>query len=317
MSNRRPVVTFGETMMLLATPTVGALQHAESMTVRIGGAESNVAIGLQRLGVPTVWMSKLGADSAGDLVEREIRAEGVTVIAFRDAGAPTGLMLKERRTPTSTRVSYYRAGSAASRATSADLDEHVIRSAALLHLTGITPALSASAAELALHAARTAKDAGVRVSFDLNYRSTLWSTDSAHEFYAAILPLVDVLFAGDDEAAIALGHTAEPAQLARELAGRGPSEVVIKLGSRGALTLAHGEVTSCDAVRIDPVDTVGAGDAFVAGYLAELLAGAPVVQRLDTAVAVGAFACLSPGDWEGAPRRDELHLLNPDDPVAR
>lgn len=313
------VVTFGETMALFRSERPGPFAHAGSVAVGIGGAESNVAIGLQRLGTSAVWCSRLGADAPGDLVRREIRAEGVHVIAQEDASAPTGVMVKELRTPVHQRVTYYRAGSAASRITPDDVDSDIVAGATLLHVTGITPALSQQAAATWRQVIGRARNNGVRVSFDVNHRSGLWSSDIAALLYREILPLVDIVFAGEDEAAIVLGDAADdsPESLARGLAQFGPSEVVIKRGADGAYALIDGQSYSESAVPIDPVDTVGAGDAFVAGYLAELVAGLDPSQRLHTAVCTGAFACLARGDWEGLPRRSELAMLGGREPVVR
>jgi 2-dehydro-3-deoxygluconokinase len=310
------VLTFGETMALMRADQVGPLAHASTMSLGIGGSESNVAIGLRRLGVQAVWCGRIGADSLGQLVEREIRAEGVDVRIAVDASAPTGLMIKERRTPDTQRVSYYRAGSAGSRITSTDIDEQLIAGAGLLHVSGITPALSAQAEATLRHAIDVARTAGVPVSFDLNFRGNLWSAEGAGSVYRDIIPLADIVFAGEDEAAIAVGP-GEPEDLARRIAGLGPSQAVIKLGADGALALIDGTVFRQPAVPVSVVDTVGAGDAFVAGYLAELMEGRGPEERLRTAAATGAFACLVPGDWEGFPRRHELALLEAKEPVSR
>ncbi len=125
-----------------------------------------------------------------------------------------------------------------------------------------------------------------------------------------------ILFAGDDEARLIVDD-GEPALMAERLAALGPSQVIVKLGARGCHALIDGERHDLPAIPIDPVDTVGAGDAFVAGYLAELLVDAPVQERLATAVRCGAFACLGPGDWESYPTRADLGLLDATDPVRR
>ena len=310
------VLTFGETMALMRADQVGPLAHASTMSLGIGGSESNVAIGLQRLGVQAVWCGRVGADSLGQLVEREIRAEGVDVRIAVDPTASTGLMIKERRTPGTQRVSYYRAGSAGSRITPGDVDELLISQAALLHISGITPALSRQAGSTISYAIAAARAAGVPVSFDLNFRANLWSREGAAGVYRDLIPLADIVFAGDDEAAIAVG-TGEPEDLARRIADLGPSQAVIKLGADGALALIDRQVFRQEAVRVEAVDTVGAGDAFVAGYLAEYVNGRRPEERLRTAAATGAFACLVPGDWEGFPRRHELTLLDTKEPVSR
>ena len=106
MSDRqlRRVVTLGETMALMSSETDGPLQHTRSLALGIGGSESNVAIALTRLGTPVTWIGRVGEDSLGDLVLREIHAEGVNVIGIRDPDAPTGLMVKERRTSSEGRL---------------------------------------------------------------------------------------------------------------------------------------------------------------------------------------------------------------------
>jgi 2-dehydro-3-deoxygluconokinase len=310
------VLTFGETMVLMRSDQVGPLAHASTMSLGIGGSESNVAIGLQRLGVHAVWCGRVGADSLGQLVEREIRAEGVDVRIAVDPSAPTGLMIKERRTPATQRVSYYRAGSAGSRILPEDIDEQLISSAGLLHVSGITPALSPQAEATLRYAIDVARTAGVPVSFDLNFRGNLWSPEGAGSVFRDIIPFADIVFAGDEEAAIAVG-TGNPEELAIRIAALGPRQTVIKLGSAGALALVDGEFFRQPAIPVEAHDTVGAGDAFVAGYLAELLTGLGPAQRLHTAAATGAFACLVPGDWEGSPRRHELTLLTSKEPVNR
>ncbi len=311
------VVTIGETMVLVSSTIEEPLQHSKQMTLGIGGAESNVAIGLRRLGTDVTWVGRIGEDSAGDLVERELRAEGVRVLGIRDPDAPTALMLKERRSAAETRVWYYRAGNAGSRLNIKDLDPALIAGASLLHMTGITPALSESARLLTLEAIRIARSAGVPVSFDLNYRRGLWSRDAAADFYRQVVPEADIVFAGDDEAAIAVGPAASPEELAQRLVAAGAGQAVIKLGADGALALADGIITIQKAVPVTVRDTVGAGDAFVAGYLAEYLAGESVGACLETAVQVGAYACMAAGDWEGLPRRRELAALTAAEPVSR
>lgn len=139
------VVTVGETMALLRTRDIGSLRHVSEMVLGIGGAESNVAIGLRRLGVDVGWLGRVGDDALGERVTREIRAEGVDVVGIVDADAPTGLMLKERPSPSSTAVFYYRAGSAGSRMRPEDVPAGWIEDAELLHVTGITALLSESA----------------------------------------------------------------------------------------------------------------------------------------------------------------------------
>ncbi|RLP74701.1 sugar kinase [Mycetocola tolaasinivorans] len=310
------VLTFGETMALMRTDSPGPLATAHQLGLGIGGAETNVAIALRRLGTDVTWIGRVGDDGLGEKVLREVAAEGVRVVPLIDPAAPTGLMIKERRTGDHTRVTYYRAGSAASRLTPADVSAERISSARLLHVTGITPALSTSARETVFAAVDSAREHGVPVSLDLNYRAALWSAEEAGRVLRELVTRADIVFAGDDEAALVVGSGACDG-LARGLAALGPAQVIIKRGAHGAHALIEGVTHDVEAVPIRPVDTVGAGDAFVAGYLAEYLAGEDAETRLHTAVRTGAFACLVAGDWEGMPTRRELGLLDSTEPVQR
>ncbi|KRF06342.1 sugar kinase [Arthrobacter sp. Soil782] len=310
------VITFGETMALMKAATPGPLAHVPSLDLGIGGAESNVAIALCRLGTSVMWAGRIGADSLGDLVLRELNAEGIQVKAVTDTTAPTGLMIKERRTPDAMKVWYYRSGSAGSKLDRNDIPVEEIASAKLLHITGITPALSASAAEAVRFAVQSAREAETPISFDLNYRAALWSAEDAGMAFRDIITQVDLVFAGDDEARLVV-QGEDAAELARKLTDLGPKQAVVKRGERGAVAHIDGADYQVPAVAVRVVDTVGAGDAFVAGYLSEFLRGATPTERLTTAARVGAFACTVPGDWEGNPRRSELSLLNASEPVRR
>ena len=312
------LVTLGETLGLLVAEDVGPLSLARGMRLSMGGAESNVAIGVARLGVPATWIGRLGDDPVGDLIERQLLAERVRCLVRRDP-APTALMLRERRTSTTARVSYYRHGSAGSHLRPADLPDGVVEKAGMLHLSGITPALGPEPAATVREAMRRARDAGVPVSVDLNFRSRLWHAATAAPVFRELAAGADILFAGDDEARIALERDAavDPGALAEALSALGPSEVVVKLGRRGATAWIDGELIEVPAVPVHAVDSVGAGDAFVAGYLASRLLGRSVRERLSTAAVTGAFAVTVPGDWEAFPRPHELTLLTAAEDVQR
>ncbi|MGP9725135.1 sugar kinase [Corynebacterium sp. AOP40-9SA-29] len=318
------VVTIGETMAMMRSGQVGSLAHLPSVDISLAGAESNVAIGLQRLGVQAAWISRVGHDPLGTRVAREIRAEGVQVHCRVDNERPTGLMLKSRPTATTTRVDYYRAGSAASALSPADLPDGLIENADVLHLSGITPMLSESAAHATAAAVDRAVAAGTRISLDVNYRSRLGSREHLGDLLVDVLPHVDIVFGGPEELSIlAPGHTeGDPEDnteaLLRAVANLGPAEVVAKLGADGATALRHGELTHCPGHVVDVVDTVGAGDAFVAGYLSAVISGADTATCLARANSCGAFACTTPGDWESAPFIEDLAARDAGgDPVSR
>jgi len=336
VGSRSGLVTLGETLGLF---TSGPLAHAATtgtVTVGIGGAESNVAIGVRRLGGHATWIGRVGNDSLGTRILRELRAEDLTLHAILDPDVPTALMLKESHpglNGTITRVTYHRADHAGSRITPDDLTRDggaattAIAGAGVLHLTGITPGLSAAAHAAVTAAVEIATDAGVPISFDVNHRDGVWrhaAHADAHETYRDLAAAATIVFAGEDEARLLTGTTTtDPDALLAELAAtthNGTGGVVLKQGEHGCLALIAGTRYDLPAVRVRVVDTVGAGDAFVAGYLADLLAGAPAEQRLVTAVHAGAYACLAPGDWESLPTRADLATLtNPatTDPVTR
>lgn len=305
------LVTIGETMGLLWAEDYGPLRHARHLRLGVAGAESNVAIGVSRLGHIATWVGRLGDDDLGDLTEATLRGEGVQLFVSRDTERPTGLMLKSRRTSSTTRVSYFRAGSAASALTAADLPLDAIASARVLHISGITPALSPSCRASIDVAVDHARRHDTLVSFDVNYRSTLWPESAARPVLQSLAKRADLVFAGHDEAALLLDEDeAVPSdKLARAISDLGPREIVVKRGAHGALSYAGNRLIEAPGVVVTAVDPVGAGDAFVAGYLAALLDGAQPEERLRLANITGAFAVTVSGDWEGAPTRRELHLL--------
>ncbi|WP_449351073.1 sugar kinase [Streptomyces shaanxiensis] len=313
------VVTFGETMGALRAR--GPLKLGGDLGLSVAGAESNVAIGLARLGHRVRWAGRVGADELGDLVLRTLRAEGVDTshAAVDDTGRPTGLLLTEPRLGTLTRVSYYRSGSAGSALAPADVLPALTPGTRILHLTGITPALSATAAGAALAAATAAHEAGTTVCLDVNYRSRLWSGERARTALRPILAHTDLLIASEDELPLVLEHPDVPEpEAVRTLLAAGVVEVVVKRGARGASVFTADATTDRAARQVNAVDLVGAGDAFVAGYLSGLLLDADVPARLHRAVTTAAFAVATRGDWEGLPSRHELTLLDePDGTTVR
>ena len=311
------VVTLGETMGLLYPNEVGRISQAADMKLGIGGAESNLAIALTRLGTPASWIGRVGADGFGERILRELRAEGVDTHAVVDPTTHTGLMLKERLFADNGRVWYYRSDSAGSRLCPEDLPVDLIAHASLLHVTGITAALSASARAAVFEAIRVASEAMVPISFDVNHRSALWRDRDAGPTYRELARAATIVFAGVEEARLLAPDSGGYSELARDIKALGPTQVIIKLGADGCFALIDGVEYVEPAIPIEAVDTIGAGDAFAAGYLAEWVGGKSVASRLRTGVTTGAYACLTGGDWEGLPRRSELTLLDSNDPVTR
>lgn len=302
------VVTFGEALGSIRAS--GMLRHGGAMVLSLGGAESNVAIGLARLGHRARWVGRLGSDEIGALALRTLRAENVAIdqVTIDDA-RPTGVMLVEKRVGDVSRVAYYRAASVGSALATNDLRDAFDAQTRVLHLTGITPALSASAAEATRWAARRARELGVMVSLDVNYRAALWGRDEASTVLAELAALATVVFASDDELSLVAGGENEE-DAVEQLRAAGVSEVVVKRGADGATAWSASGRQSVPARVVPVVDTIGAGDAFTAGYLSALLDEEPIGERLNRGAVLGAFAVSGSGDWERLPTRAELTLLD-------
>ncbi|GAA4627148.1 sugar kinase [Actinoallomurus vinaceus] len=307
---RIEVVTIGETMAALRGD--GPLRLGGPLTLSMAGAETNVAIGLARLGHRVRWAGVVGADELGELVLRTLRAESVDVTTVRsDPMAPTGLLLQEHRVANVTRVHYYRTGSAGSALRVDDAEAALMTGepARVLHVTGITPALGPDPRATVERAVRRAREAGTRVCLDVNYRSRLWAPDLAARVLGELLPYVDILIASDDELPLVAGGETDEERAVGQLLDLGIDEVVVKHGGAGARAWSAAGSVRLPARAVPVTGTVGAGDAFTAGYLSGTLDGLPIEDRLDRAVTVGAFAVAAAGDWEGLPTRDELALL--------
>ncbi|MGW3289709.1 sugar kinase [Streptomyces sp. NPDC001002] len=272
-----PAVCVGETMAALAPTPPQSLDGADELRLSVAGAESNVAMYLADLGRPVSWLSALGDDAFGRRVRTAVAAAGVDVTGVRtDPDRPTGLLVKDPGRER-TRVHYYRAGSAASALGPDVLDDPRLGSAALLHLTGITPALSASCRDLVRRALDTPADSRpYAISFDVNHRPALWPDDgTAATVLRELADRADIVFVGLDEAQELWGADLQPGGVRRLLAG--PRILVVKDGGRAAHAFlaeaeAEGEFT-VPALPTDVVEPVGAGDAFAAGFLAGLLRG--------------------------------------------
>jgi 2-dehydro-3-deoxygluconokinase len=323
MSAVTDVVTFGETMATMRS--AGPMRLGGTLGLSVAGAESNVAIGLARLGHSVAWAGRVSDDELGALVLRTLRAESIDIRhAVTDPGRPTGLMMFERRTGDVARVQYYRSGSAGSGLEAADLvpllapGDALAAGQGILHLTGITPALSPSAAEATRFGAERARHAGRLVSFDVNYRSRLWSADAARATLRALVPMADIVFGSAQELGLLTDDPAVGAPVAAdELLRRGAAAVIVKRGVHGATAYTADGVISVPARKVRVVDVIGAGDAFVAGYLSGILDGLGTEDRLQRGAAVSAIAVGSAGDWEGLPTRAELALLDTEEETIR
>lgn len=315
MATQRRLVTVGEALGLFSTSRIGRYALDPSFSFGIGGAESNVAIGAARLGAAVTWIGRVGSDSTGDHIEQVLIGEGIQTIAIRDPGF-TGLMVRHDRFAGTSHVDYHREGSAGSRLCSSDLPADHVRAAEILHLTGITAAISTSARSAVFEAAEIAKDAGVVVSFDINYRRKLWAPDEAAPVLKDLIAHSDIVFAGREESNLVTGESATTGDDAAEhLAGLGLPEVIVKDGAHGCFAIIDGKTYRLPAKPVTVIDPVGAGDAFVAGYLADRLLDARVEDRLSTAIQVAALAVSAPGDCENLPNRSDLTTASANDVI--
>lgn len=291
------VVCLGETMALVAPPVGERLSTAVTAVLAVAGAESTVAQYLSDLGHSAAWVSRLGADPLGDRVIDDLTASGVqTAWVERDDEAGTGIYLKDR-TATGTRVYYYRTGSAASCMTPRLIDRIDFSTARIAHVSGITSAISETAAATMNRFLERAAGAGVTTSFDVNHRPDLWPVEVAGPALLATAQRCDLVFVGRDEAERLWGTAT--AEDVRELIGVDVT-LVVKDAEVGATHFdADGECFE-PARAVDVVEPVGAGDAFAAGYISGLLRGWSPRRRLELGHATAGLALSVVGDHADA-----------------
>ncbi|MEV5430055.1 sugar kinase [Streptomyces sp. NPDC052701] len=293
------VVALGESMVTFLPTRPGRLADVPSFDRSIGGAESNVACVLAAAGHPARWVSRVGADGFGDHLVEAVGAYGVDVsYVRRDPDRPTGVYFRTAgdRATDAHEVAYYRAGSAASAMTAGNVDLDAVRAGRVLHLSGITAALSGGCLELMREL--TARRPGrPLVSFDVNHRPGLWPDADGSRVLLELARGADIVFVGEDEAWGLRGAEAVRAALPE------PEVLVVKQGAAGATVFDGRDVTHVPAPRVDVVAAVGAGDAFAAGFLSATLRGLPVRDRLRHGHLMAAAALTVPGDLALPPAR--------------
>ncbi|MGQ9681719.1 MAG: sugar kinase [Anaerolineae bacterium] len=305
------LITLGETMVLLSPLSEGPLQYVYHFEKRYAGAESNVAIATVRLGHSAGWISRLGADDFGRYIFNAVRGEGVDVSqVFLDPEHPTGVFFRSRGAlGGGSETFYYRRDSAASHLSPGDLDPDYFRGARILHVTGITPALSPSCRAAVYRAIELARDHGLTVSFDPNMRFKLWTAAEARPVMLDLAAQADVVLPGLSECGLLWG-TEDPQVAAEACLRAGARLVAIKLGTEGAYLCTPEKELRVPAVPVGRVvDSIGAGDGFAAGLLVGLMEGWPLQEAARLAVTVGAFATCTPGDIEGYPDRARVQAL--------
>ncbi|MFG2127933.1 sugar kinase [Streptomyces sp. NPDC048751] len=311
------VVALGESMVTFLPSRPGRLADVPSFERAIGGAESNVVCVLAAAGHSTRWVSRVGADGFGDHLVEEIGSYGVDITSVRrDPARPTGIYFRTAgdRATDAHEVAYYRSGSAASAMSGDTVDLEAVRAGRVLHLSGITAALSDDCLAL-LWELTEPRPGRPLISFDVNHRPGLWPDADGPRVLLDLARRADIVFVGADEARAAWGlHGARAIRNALPE----PEFVVVKQGRGGAVAFdkdtdgledADGTVTLVRAPRVDVVAAVGAGDAFAAGFLSATLRGLPVRDRLRHGHLMAAAALTAPGDLATPPARDHADRL--------
>jgi 2-dehydro-3-deoxygluconokinase len=302
------VITFGESMALFMPAGSKGIAYSSQFERLFGGAESNVAIGLARLGHAVGWCGSLGADPFGKIIAKTLRSEGVDVSRVKfSSEASTGLMFREVVAGKSS-VYYYRRDSAASRMKPSDLDSSYFAGTKVLHITGITAALSESCRETLKESIHIAKQQGVKVCFDPNLRLKLWSIDEARPVLLELAAEADYFMPGLDELKL-LYQTDDFHSIIDKLKAL-PGVCVIKGGDDETYLLDGGELSSIPYFKVDRViDTVGAGDGFCAGFIAGIVRGLPLAESVRLGNLIGSMVIQMEGDWEALPTWEEADAV--------
>ena len=304
------IITIGDGMITFDPTAKGPLRFVNQFERKIGGAELNVMIGCARLGLKAGWISRLGKDEFGRHIYNTVRGEGIDVSEVKlIEGYTTSLNFKEIQESGNGKTYYYRHKSPTETLTIDNLPYDYIRSAKILHVSGVFPAITERNREIILRSIQFAKQCGVKVSFDPNIRLKLWTEEQARATLCSYLPYVDYLLAGREEFEL-LFNTTEDKEIRSQLGKYAFEYVVVKEGANGASFLVDGEWAMVPGFIVKKVvDTVGAGDGFSAGFLYGLLQGWPIDLIMQYANAVGALVVQVQGDNEGLPYLEELEVF--------
>ena len=311
------IIAIGEPMLEFNATAEGSLAEVDLFSVGYGGDTSNFAIAASRLGGRVGYVTALGEDLFGERFINLWQAEGIdTSHVQRDPESPTGIYFISRKDKQHY-FTYYRNTSAASRLTVSDLPLTALRRSRVVHVSGISQAISLSACDAVFTAITTAKDAGVRVSYDPNLRVKLWPIERARAIIHQTAAMVD-LFLPSYEDATALTGLEDPESIARYYLDKGPGIVVLKLGAEGALLATRaedgtpGEITRVEPFAVEPVDMTGAGDTFDGAFVVAWLSGEPLEDCVRFANAAGALVTTGLGAVTPIPRKTEVDAFMAD-----
>lgn len=324
------VITFGEAMVRLSPPNFMRLEQTPSLDVRIGGGELNVAVGVSRLGLRSAWVSRLPENPLGRMICNKAREAGVSTdnVVWSTNGRAGLYFVEFGASPRASSVLYDRSDSAISQVRPGEIEwAKIFEGGRWFHVSGITPALSASAAEVTRESLVAAKKAGLQVSYDLNYRSKLWTPEAARNCQEPLMKMVDVLITTEEDTRVVFGvtaggdedntFTAVSAERYKEVARR----LTEKFGFQGvAITLREnpsvlrntwtaiayhdGECYEDRKYELELVDRLGGGDSFSAGFIYGLLTSKSYQYALQFGVAFSALKQSIPGDFNWTTRAE-------------
>lgn len=300
------VFTLGDALITFNPSDTGPLRYVPTFSRKVGGAELNFAIGCARLGLKSKWMSRLGGDEFGRVIYNFARGEGIDVSEVKLVdGYPSSLNFKEIREDGSGKTFYYRYQSPILTMEPSDITEAILDGVDIVHLTGVFLAINPKNLDITLEVLKLAKEKNIPVSFDPNIRLKLWTIEEAKATYMKVFPYVDILLTGRDEIELIHGDSSKVSleALAKEFK---MAHLVIKDGGNGATVFVNGQWHEKEAFKVQPIDTVGAGDGFDAGYIYSYLHNYSPLESLQFANGVGALVTTVSGDNEGLPELDEV-----------
>jgi 2-dehydro-3-deoxygluconokinase len=307
------VLTFGEAMLRLSPPTGVPLTRATNLDLHVAGAEANVAVALSSLGRSVAWVSRLPDSDLGRRVARDLAAAGVDIshVRWEESGRLGTYYVELGAGPKGVSVIYDRKDSAAAAMSADDLPTKEMAGARLIHLTGITPALSRSCRDATQAAANAARDSESLLSVDINYRAKLWSAREARKCLEGVAAGADLVVCTAEDARDVFGIEGDPAEVAASLADRlGGIYTVVTNGAEGAVCWHDADAIRVEATPTDIVDRLGAGDAFTAGVIDGLLDG-DVGAGLRRGSVLAAMALATRGDQVSVTRPELTQLLGP------
>lgn len=278
-----------------------------------------MAIALCKLGHTVGWISKVGNDPFGEYILSTLKGEGVDISEVKKSNRyPTGVFFKEKVGMEETNVYYYRNNSAAAHLLPSDITKKYFSNSKILHISGITAAISESTFDTLKYSIKLAKELGLTICFDPNIRLKLWEPIKAKRILLDIIKDVDICLPGLNEAKI-LTEEQDPIEQSRILRGLGPKIVVIKLEEKGAYYHSESEFGFVDAFKVnDIVDSIGAGDGFAAGFLSGFLNEGSIKDSVKLGCAIGAYSLTTYGDFEGYPTKEEvINFINNSRRVSR